>query len=233
MASRSEFVLPTWLWLALPILFFIYILVVIVFFPAYIKPVIEQENGVVELGTVIVLLPGIFVGILCFFRRNSLPVNWLGYWVLLIALGCVYIAGEEISWGQQLLNWGTPEYFQAINDQQETNIHNVSSWFDQKPRILLELWVLIGGILMVLWRLVRGVKYLTQDWRIWFWPDIVCLPAALIAILVRMPERYQSITGEWPLPVYVRFSELQEFYFAVFLTIYLMSWYFRTRKLKL
>jgi hypothetical protein len=34
--------------------------------------------------------------------------------------------GEEISWGQRLIGWDTPQLFIEINKQNETNIHN--SW---------------------------------------------------------------------------------------------------------
>src|SRR5690554_5935010 len=117
MTSRPKAVLPVWLWLVLPTAFLLLILAIIVFFPSFIEPVIERENGVVELGTTIVLLPGIFFGFSAFAMRKKLPATWLAYWLLIVTLGCVYIAGEEISWGQHLLKWGTPEYFQAINDQ--------------------------------------------------------------------------------------------------------------------
>ena len=225
MITRPELFLPAWLCLVLPVLFLIFVIAIIIFFPAQIDPIIERENGLVELGTSIVLLPGIFTGVLIFRMRKNLPAPWLLYWLLIVTLGCVYIAGEEISWGQQIWKWGTPEYFRMVNDQQETNIHNISSWFDQKPRILLELWILVGGVILVLWRISKSINYRTRDWQYWFWPGVECFPAALIAILIRGPERYQSITGEWPLPVHVRFSEVQEFYFAVFLTLYLLSIY--------
>lgn len=230
MSAQPEQHLPLWLWLGLPLLFLFFIAAVIVFFPDRVEATIESENGAVELGTSLVLLPGIIAGISGFLGRGRLPSEWLGYWLLLVTLGCIYIAGEEISWGQHLLHWDTPEYFQAINDQQETNIHNVSSWFDQKPRLLLELWVLIGGVIMPPWRLFRRIKYPVRDWRYWFWPEIVCFPAALIAILVRIPERFEKLTGVWLLSLHVRLSEVQEFYFAFFLTFYLMLWCSRLTK---
>lgn len=230
MKQGSEYFLPAWLWLVLPLLIMFSLICVLAFFPAYIDPVIDLENGPVELGTSIILFPGIFTGILIFRLRNNLPSGWLLYWFVIVTLGCIYIAGEEISWGQQIWKWGTPEYFRLMNDQQETNIHNMSSWFDQKPRMLLELWVLIGGVLLVLWRIIRSISYGSQDWRYWFWPSVDCFPAALIAILARGPERYQRITGDWPLPVHARFSEVQELYFSIFLTLYLLSVY---RKLKM
>ncbi len=42
----------------------------------------------------------------------------------LLALACLYVAGEEISWGQRLFDIPTPEFFSAHNLQQETNLHN-------------------------------------------------------------------------------------------------------------
>ena len=224
--------LPVWLWLGLPLLFLLFIIIIIGFFPKQIKFVIEQENGVVELGTTLILIPAIYAGIRCFLCRQYLPVKWLATWLVLVTLGCVYIAGEEISWGQHLLEWNTPEYLQKINDQHETNIHNISSWFDQKPRLLLEIAILFGGIVMVLWNSFRHVEYRIDDWRLWFWPDVACFPSAVIAIFIRFPERYQSITGDWPLPFYVRFSEVQELYFAIFLFMYLYGNYHRLKQVK-
>src|ERR671923_1912828 len=56
-------------------------------------------------------------------RRRG--ITWLAAFYLLAALGFVFIAGEEISWGQRILGWATPESIAAVNKQGETNIHNV------------------------------------------------------------------------------------------------------------
>lgn len=232
MASRQRLELPAWLWLWLPLFFLLLFTAIIIFFPGHItRTVIESENGLVEFGTPVLMVPAVIAGVLCFLWRKSLPAAWLKAWLLLVTLACVYIAGEELSWGQQLFGWGTPDAMQAINDQQETNIHNISSWFDQKPRILLELWVLIGGIILVLWRQFRGIEYSGENWRYWFWPGFVCLPAAVFAILIKMPERFENIFGYWPFGIHVRTSELQEFFFAWFLMIYLLSCYARLKDL--
>jgi hypothetical protein len=37
--------------------------------------------------------------------------------------------GEEISWGQRIFGWGTPEFLGELNAQNETNLHNL--WFSQ------------------------------------------------------------------------------------------------------
>jgi hypothetical protein len=51
--------------------------------------------------------------------------TWLAVLYLLAGIGVVFIAGEEISWGQRIIGWATPESIAAINKQEETNIHNV------------------------------------------------------------------------------------------------------------
>lgn len=49
----------------------------------------------------------------------------IGLLYLLIAVGAFLVAGEEISWGQRVFGWGTPESLAAINHQAETNVHNI------------------------------------------------------------------------------------------------------------
>lgn len=43
----------------------------------------------------------------------------------MLALAAFVVAGEEISWGQRIFGWGTPEALNTVNKQQETNIHNI------------------------------------------------------------------------------------------------------------
>jgi hypothetical protein len=55
-------------------------------------------------------------------------------WVLaglltLFAIGCFFLAGEEISWGQRVLGIATPADFRS-NQQDEMNLHNFAGGFD-------------------------------------------------------------------------------------------------------
>lgn len=49
-------------------------------------------------------------------------------------LGIIFFLafGEEISWGQRIFNWNTPEGFKGLNAQKETNFHNL--WLFQAYR---------------------------------------------------------------------------------------------------
>lgn len=149
-------------------------------------------------------------------RRRHMPLSlWLGA----AALGSIFIAGEEASWGQHYLQWTTPEQWQAINDQAETNLHNTSSWLDQKPRTLLEIGIVFGGILIPLaalrWPGIRRSRLAV------ILPPAVCLPSAVLAEVAKFWERVQGATGADAI-LFHRPSEIQEAYFYVFILLYLI-----------
>ena len=52
----------------------------------------------------------------------------LGLFHFLFALTTVLVILEEISWGQRLFNWTTPEALSRINIQGETNLHNIKTF---------------------------------------------------------------------------------------------------------
>ena len=211
-----------WLWLWLPVAVIIVVVICYVINPDLTRFLVGDERGVIEPATAVVLLPAIYYGFRTVFYKTKSQILLIKMWILLVTLACIYIAGEEISWGQQLFHWETPDFISHINDQNETNIHNMNSWFDQKPRLLLELWVLAGGVLLPVWRMFRSRQYSVDSWQYWFWPSVVCLPTASLAILVKMPERVEYFINIKDI-VYLRYSELQEFYFALFLFLYLYS----------
>jgi hypothetical protein len=53
-------------------------------------------------------------------RRPRFP-----WWSLGLAAFCVFVAMEEISWGQRVLGYRPPSYFLEHNYQQELNLHNL------------------------------------------------------------------------------------------------------------
>jgi hypothetical protein len=63
------------------------------------------------------------------------------------ALSCLYIAGEEASWGQHFFHWNTPDYWAMINRQEETNLHNTYAIFEKTPRSILEVGIFVGGLM--------------------------------------------------------------------------------------
>src|SRR5690606_18740736 len=56
------------------------------------------------------------------FRTGHL---WQGTLFVAVALVMLFAGGEEISWGQRIFGWETPQEIADLNDQGETNIHNI------------------------------------------------------------------------------------------------------------
>jgi len=220
--NKEEKELQAWLWLWLPISIFI-----VIFGTAFISNntygyLFKGELGLIELATPILLVPAIISGVLIFLNKEKDFSKQFIAWIIFVTLACIYFAGEELSWGQQLLNWETPKWFQENNKQHETNLHNMSGWFNQKPRLLLEILILVGGIYMPLKRKLLDIHLPHNNWQYWLYPSMVCVPAAILAILSRIPDRLKLFELNWMM-FDVRFSEVQELYFAIFLMIYLLS----------
>lgn len=221
MSARARLHPALWLWF--PPLLAALVIGVKLSSPALYDRVIEGELGLTELATPLVALIGVWIGVATIRLARGRAPLFVVLWLVGTTLACFYFAGEELSWGQQLFQWDTPEKIAALNDQQETNLHNMSSWFDQKPRLLLELWVLIGGIVVPVRRLLGKPPPAPGTLPDWLWPGIECLPTAILAIAIKLPERYKKLAGIESLPFEIRWSEPQEYYFALFLLLYLLA----------
>ena len=186
---------------------------------AYVQWIGGDERGLLELLHVALPLAACGVALAILVRGPLRGRRWLAAWIGLAALGCLFIAGEEASWGQHLFDWQTPAGWAELNDQGETNLHNVSSWFDQKPRTLLELGVVVGGIVIPIaalwWPALRRGR-----WGI-ILPPLICLPSALLAEFARFSERIPHDLGAKALLFY-RASEVQETFFYLFILLYLV-----------
>ncbi|MBU0982883.1 MAG: hypothetical protein KKA42_03370 [candidate division Zixibacteria bacterium] len=73
--------------------------------------------------------------------------SWTAYIFILGWAALMFLfMGEEISWGQRLFGFSTPESIAATNTQQEFNIHNLDFVENAKYR-LLSLFMLFTGVL--------------------------------------------------------------------------------------
>jgi hypothetical protein len=84
-----------------------------------------DEDGVFEWGQV-----GFYFAtwVLCLFvLRHHFQVRnkLIGALYVVLAVGLVFLMGEEVSWGQRIVGWETPAAFTDANKQDETNLHNI------------------------------------------------------------------------------------------------------------
>ena len=178
---------------------------------------LKGEAGIVENATVIFLVVaiGYCISSLILAQRQELSV-YLKAWLVLLILGAAYFALEEISYGQHMFGWDTAESWKELNDQDETNLHNVHSMFDQVPRALLTLGIFVGGILLPLYWKFRGIERDESDRFYWQWPTLDCVTIGLLVILIR-PVLSIVDTD------IINTGETKENLFALFILLYCVS----------
>ena len=206
------------LWLVLPAVAAAAILVCAAVSPELYAAVFRGELGAVELATPAMLVVGIAWALAAIRRPPSGARLAVRAWLTAFSIGALYFAGEELSWGQHLFGWATPESIASLNDQGETNLHNTSSWLDQKPKWVLRLGALLGGVLAPpLLALVPSARW--SFWR-WLWPTVVCMPAAALAVGSMLAGRLDPGSLPGGLGAALRISELEELWLAMFLMLY-------------
>jgi len=103
---------------------------------------LQQEDRFVEWWTVTLFAAAGVIGL-----RSGLAERRV--FDLLVALFCLFVAGEEFSWGQRLLGFTPPAAFLEHNIQQEFTLHNFADVFGQ-PKVVLMLALLGYGVVLPL-----------------------------------------------------------------------------------
>ena len=89
-----------------------------------------REDGVFETASAIFFITAAAIALGAFWKQK-LPANKLVFGrqrnVFLFLLGAFFLLCflEEISWGQRMFGWNTPESLKAWNKQKEANLHNL------------------------------------------------------------------------------------------------------------
>ena len=115
---------------------FLFILIPLFYFPCYISNEVllktTKEDGIYEnLGAFLFLLTAITFFLLAvkpkrFLSENKSNKKIERRYFLLFAFLFFFAFGEEISWGQRIFNYATPDQIKEINAQGEFNLHNLS-----------------------------------------------------------------------------------------------------------
>ena len=218
--------LPVWLWLYLPAgLVILQLFTVIIFDSQTYALLMEGELGFIENLTVALILGAAVTGILVFNQRFYFTFQKFKFFIILFIAGCIYIAGEETSWGQHYLQWETPERVMEINKQKETNLHNIHKIFGVFPKILLEWTIYLTGAfsLMRIYR-KKPAYYPERDWQFWCLPTHVVITTSILAFIYRVVDRIENwFHLDFPIDP----DEMHECLIATFLLLYMLSIYRR------
>jgi hypothetical protein len=142
------------------------------------------ESGLYEtIGATACLIAGTFN--LVNFQKSLSQKRSLGaFWLLLLSVTCLFIAGEEVSWGQHFLNYEVPSSITSTNFQREFNLHNsmliqssnnsLSSVFFK----LLMLYFIVFPMLLVVFPTLKKVVRQVM----------IPMPSMLIAIIALLAK---------------------------------------------
>lgn len=190
------------------------------FVPDAYRRIFFSEQGLIELGT------AAFYGVaacgaltLSFKTRELVPKRYRILYVL-FALAALFIALEEISYGQHLFGWESPPWFAEHNYQQEINLHNL---YGSKPnRVLSDLAQFVfpvGCIVLPGLMMLRHGQYTPDRWPYYLLPRgqliAVVMVAALLRVLRKLPP--SVLTG-----AHLGLTELMEFYWATAALLYVI-----------
>ncbi len=221
--------IPAWIWLGLPLVVVPFQLLSMWLNEDFYRQWVRGERGIVENLTTLFLVIACIAAVRMWHAREKAGSRLFGPFVLVMALGCFFFAGEEASWGQHWIGFEPPESVAARNDQGEFNLHNdpfFEKFLDQLPRTLLTLAALIGGVLAPLFWRRPEVRSEPRSSRVgdWIWPTRVCLPAALLAVSVTWPKKLFELTQDGvPPALHISAGETKEFALGLFLMLYLLS----------
>ena len=150
--------------------------------------------------------------------RSALRLHgWVAAAFGVFALGCLLAAGEELSWGQRLFGLDTPDGLEALNNQEELNVHDVVE-VQGKVNLAVALASLYG--LVAPWLVRRRV--------------LVAPPNALNCAFLTMLAYASARSAFFPHPGHAlaKFSEWPETCFAGTLAVFALLVWRRTRAAK-
>lgn len=92
-----------------------------------------KEDGLIENMQFAILLISSFISLLIARKLLVAKLKFLGLVFLFITFALVFVSGDEISWGQRILDIKGPEFILDNNTQREITLHNQNRISDIVP----------------------------------------------------------------------------------------------------
>ncbi len=157
------------------------------------NPFIWSENGLVENIQILTLLISIFLFIK-FIRKKKLIFRHSKIIFYLYLIGINYYFFEEISWGQHFFGWNTPTFFLNLNQQDETNLHNISNLFNELPRHFLTIWCILP---LILFKITKKFN-LDRNIKLFVLPNKNLKKLSLLILIFYLPDFTVDKFGLYP-----------------------------------
>jgi hypothetical protein len=179
-----------------------------------------SERGPIELGTAgLYLASAGLAAALALKTRDAVPRACRLFYGLFVA-AAVFVALEEISYGQHLLGWKSPQWFAEHNVKGESNLHNL---YGDRPTRALRNLGLVGyaavGIVLPAAAMAWYRRYPAGHWTHYLLPRGEIAALVALAILLRRLRKLPStpFTG-----LDLGLDEVMELYLAAAALVYMV-----------
>lgn len=187
------------------------------------EPIFNGEMGVIELGTLMLLLIAVVLIGREAIRQHRRGETATALLLAFIAAGAFLFMAEEASWGQWFFRWNSPGWFLENNLQGETNLHNLGFVKKNIAKWGVVAAILVFGIVLALRRPPRSGRIGPFDARVM--PSIASVPAAVVVVVTHLGAKllflFWQLNDEELTGIDIR--EATEFYVAMFGMIYALS----------
>jgi hypothetical protein len=186
-------------------------------YPEAFHRVVLSEQGLVELGTAAFYLVGAAAAVgLAWRTRGSVPQRYRVLYMC-YAIAALFVALEELSYGQHLFSWESPAWFAVHNTKGEVNLHNL---IGSKPsRVLYDTGHIIfpvGCIVLPLLLMQRREAYTPRHWSYYLMPRGELIAVVVLAGLLGLVRKLALVA----LVYSAALSELVEFYWGAAALLY-------------
>lgn len=194
----------------------------------YYETVFVGEFGIIETGTNLFLFLAIIFALICARRAHGWGLSGMTALLLIYAGGCFFFLGEEVSWGQHIFQWDSPEFFLENNRRNETNLHNMEFINKSIPKWIVVIAMTVGGALLPFIFKQRKRSYQPHvHWIFWLLPTRICIPAGIIVFLSNLAAKIPAIND---IARHIGVRESTELYISIFFLIYAYSLYIRMKQ---
>ena len=168
--------------------------------------VLTMEDGPIEWGQFVfyALACGASAGVAI--KRFQTGHRWQGLLFAGLALGLLFISGEEIAWGQRIFGLQTPEELKEINHQGEITVHNIRA-----VQYTLSFVMFLGGLYGMLAYFVDSKYRLAQRWdegQYLLVPPLFTIPCFLVLTAYKLIRLTILRSSEFTITRYAEWPEL-------------------------
>lgn len=167
-----------------------------------------REDGILEYGQSLFYLLASLCFVVGLARLRFRNIWYWGYAILFF-----FLAGEEISWGQRILDIQTPDVLMEANEQKELTLHNIKGIHGSIRALGLLVVLTIAFVIPAAERWVSPARALIRRWRhpvFPMWAGALVVIAILFMLIPRLVQAQN----------YFEMDEVGESFLAVSMLIF-------------